>query len=315
MARLATAGAPPGAPDTTSINLERILSRLERTLLSSNSDPKLRRSGFERTKVGANLEHARSLLLRLEHESADIKIQSRKQTVQAELQARREQIKRLTQRLYELNQLDDSEGDSESDEADDDDDDDEDLFPSYAPAKHAEGGLETSHTPQNEALRAAAENLTSSIRARRPQAAAAATTEAAATSTTRGTTTGSTPFPASGRPTTETTTTATTEAMLSHNRAEQEDLTSSLFSMAQALKAQSVKFAQTLDLDKEVLNKTIAGLDKNTDGMDAAGRKMGTLRRMTEGKGWWARMQLYAIIAGLWFVAFAIVFILPKFRF
>jgi hypothetical protein len=49
--------------------------------------------------------------------------------------------------------------------------------------------------------------------------------------------------------------------------------------------------------------------------MDAASRRMGTLRKMTEGKGWFARMKLYGLIFGLWLVAFLIVFVGPKIRF
>jgi hypothetical protein len=49
--------------------------------------------------------------------------------------------------------------------------------------------------------------------------------------------------------------------------------------------------------------------------MEAAGKRMGMLRRMTEGKGWFGRMMLYAWIAGLWVVAILLVFVGPKFRF
>ena len=50
-------------------------------------------------------------------------------------------------------------------------------------------------------------------------------------------------------------------------------------------------------------------------GMEAAGNRMGALRRMTEGKGWWGRIRLYAIIAALWVAAFLLVFVGPKLRF
>ena len=39
--------------DTTAISLTRLLSRLENTLLSPEADPSLRKSSYERTKVGA----------------------------------------------------------------------------------------------------------------------------------------------------------------------------------------------------------------------------------------------------------------------
>lgn len=106
-----------------------------------------------------------------------------------------------------------------------------------------------------------------------------------------------------------------TEAMLSHNRDEQESLTASLLDMAKQLKQQSLRFNETLEGDKSILDRAVSGLDKNQLGMDAASRRMGTLRKMTEGKGWFARMKLYGLIFGLWVVAFLIVFVGPKIRF
>lgn len=102
---------------------------------------------------------------------------------------------------------------------------------------------------------------------------------------------------------------------MSHNRAEQENLTNSLLGMAKQLKEQTIHFGNTLEGDKSILDRAVQGLDKSTLGMEAAGQKMGTLRRMTEGKGWWARMRLYALIFGLWVAAFLIVFVGPKIRF
>jgi hypothetical protein len=85
--------------------------------------------------------------------------------------------------------------------------------------------------------------------------------------------------------------------------------------MAKLLKQQSIQFGQTLEGDKSVVDRALAGLDKNTLNMDAASRKMGTLRRMTEGKGWFARLRLYGTIIGLWVIAVLIVFVGPKIRF
>ena len=81
------------------------------------------------------------------------------------------------------------------------------------------------------------------------------------------------------------------------------------------MKAQSLHFGSTLESDKGIVDRAVSGLDKNQLNMDAASRRMGTLRRMTEGKGWWDRMKLYAMIGGLWLLAFLIVFIGPKIRF
>jgi hypothetical protein len=109
--------------------------------------------------------------------------------------------------------------------------------------------------------------------------------------------------------------TATTEALLTHNRAEQESLTASMLNMAQQLKLSSHAFATSLDDEKGILDSATSGLDKNELGMEAAQRRMGHLRSVSEGRGWWGRMQMYAYIAALMVLALVIVFVLPKLRF
>ena len=76
-----------------------------------------------------------------------------------------------------------------------------------------------------------------------------------------------------------------------------------------------MEFQSSLAAEKEVLKSAESGLEKNELGMEKAGRGMGMLRRMTEGQGWWGRIKLYALIAGLWLVAFLLVFLGPKLRF
>lgn len=73
--------------------------------------------------------------------------------------------------------------------------------------------------------------------------------------------------------------------------------------------------AASLEAEKPLLSQTGESLNKNTDGMAAAEKRMGMLRRMSEGKGWLGRMMLYAWIAGLWFIAILLVFVGPKMRF
>ncbi|KAF2740228.1 hypothetical protein EJ04DRAFT_508222 [Polyplosphaeria fusca] len=292
--------SPPSQfSDPNAINLSRLLSRLEHTILSP--EPTLRTNKFERARVGANLEHARTLLLNLEHSASSLPSKSKKSALQTDLQQKRELIKQLNQRLYELEQLDDtaSEGSADSD------DEDEDLFPSYAPAVKEQGGMEVRGREGNEALQAAASNLTAEVRSRRGGGGR----EEHPTST------GSSLFPQKPTVTTGDASLAKTEALLSHNRAEQDTLTNSLLEMAKQLKLQSKQFGSTLEADKGVLDRAVEGLDRNTQGMEAAGQRMGTLRRMTEGRGWWDRMKLYALIFGLWVVAFLIVFVGPKIRF
>ncbi|KAK7747135.1 hypothetical protein SLS62_009190 [Diatrype stigma] len=111
------------------------------------------------------------------------------------------------------------------------------------------------------------------------------------------------------------TTTATTEAILDHHRAEQDALTDSLVRMAAALKQSSRAFATSLESEKAVLDAAGQGLERSETGLEAAARRMGSLTRMAEGRGWWGRVMLYAWIFGLMVLAVLIVFVLPKLRF
>jgi hypothetical protein len=114
---------------------------------------------------------------------------------------------------------------------------------------------------------------------------------------------------------TPTSTTSSKEEALTTSRLEQETLTTSLLSLASQLKASSQSFQSTLGNEKSVLDRAVAGIDKTSSTMEAAGQRMGMLRRMTEGKGWWGRMMLYGWIFGLWVVAVLIVYVGPKLRF
>lgn len=111
------------------------------------------------------------------------------------------------------------------------------------------------------------------------------------------------------------TSTATAEAILDHQRAEQDVLSDSILKMAGALKASSQRFSTTLEADKEVLGRAGDAVDKTERGMEAARGRMGALRRMTEGKGWWGRMMLYAWVYGLMVALMVLVFVMPKLRF
>lgn len=92
-------------------------------------------------------------------------------------------------------------------------------------------------------------------------------------------------------------------------------LTTSLLSLATTLKESSVAFSSSLIDDAEALTRASEGLDRNATGMEVAGKRMGTLRRMAEGRGWWGRMMIYAWIAALWVLALLLVFMMPKLRF
>lgn len=108
----------------------------------------------------------------------------------------------------------------------------------------------------------------------------------------------------------------TTQAdLLAQNDTETVNLTTSLVTLAQALRASTNQFSESLVTDNEALNRATESLDKNATGMEAAGRRMGLLKKMSEGKGWWGRMMLYAWIGGLWVFAILVVFVMPKLRF
>lgn len=285
------------------ITLNRLLQRLDTTLLSASADPKLRYSQYERNRVGVNLENARTLLLTLEKQSSTIRAQlPQKQQIQADLQRKRELVKQLSARLEELNKLD--EADSESD-----DDEDADVpQPSYAPARaDADNGIDAGSEPQ-ELLRApgqqAQQEAQQELRSRKPLSAA--DNRSAASTTAR-----ENLF--AGRkqhPDLE-----TTEALMSHNRSEQDALTKGLLGLARSLKESTVNFGASLEAEKDVMKRAEGSLEKSSLGMDAAGRKMGTLRRMSEGQGWWGRIKLYGCIFALWVFLFLVVFLGPKLRF
>lgn len=108
---------------------------------------------------------------------------------------------------------------------------------------------------------------------------------------------------------------STSEAILDHQRKEQEEVTEDLLRMASQLKLSSQRFGSALQEDTEVLTKAGEGLGKNELSLEAAARKMGAITKMTEGKGWWGRLMLYAWIYGLMVVLVLVVFVLPKLRF
>ena len=286
------------------VTLNRLLSRLDHTLLSPDDEQlrRIRGSQYERNKVGANIEHARTLLLTLEKQSSTVRIQTQRQQIQSDLQSKRELIKRLNARLQELNQLGDEEEDEDSEE--EDSESGEDVMASYAPArKDAQDGIDAGGSDGPQIPDPPPE---SELRSRRPLQASD-NRDAASTSAREQLFTNR-PQPK------QDSTLPQSETMLSHNRTEQETLTTSLIGLAKALKDSSIHFSSSLEAEKDVLKRAEGGLDKSSQGMEAAGRKMSMLRRMSEGQGWWGRIKLYAFIFGLWVACFLLVFVGPKIR-
>ncbi|KAH6624493.1 hypothetical protein B0J18DRAFT_428461 [Chaetomium sp. MPI-SDFR-AT-0129] len=127
------------------------------------------------------------------------------------------------------------------------------------------------------------------------------------------------PPPSTTSPTTTTrsptTAISTTEAILDHQRAEQDALSSSILRLASELKQSSHAFSASLEEDRELVDRAGRGLSKTGQDMEGVTRKMGVLTRMTEGEGWWGRLRLYGFIYGLMVVLVLVVFVLPKLRF
>jgi hypothetical protein len=289
------------------VTLNRLLSRLDHTLLSPDSEQlqRLRGSQYERNKVGANIEHARTLLLTLEKQSSTLRIQTQRQQIQSGLQSKRELIKQLNARLQELNQLGDEDEDEDNDDSEGEDGEDGDeVMASYAPArKDTQDGIDAGGSDGPPIPNPPPE---SELRSRRPLQASD-NRDAASTSARE-------QLFANRPQTKQDSSLSHSETMLSHNRTEQESLTTSLIGLAKALKDSSIQFSSSLEAEKDVLKRAEGGLDKSSQGMEAAGRKMSMLRRMSEGQGWWGRIKLYAFIFGLWVACFLVVFVGPKIR-
>ena len=197
----------------------------------------------------------------------------------------------------------------------------------YAPAiTDIHGGLDTKIQdkpaigPSDAQKAAAAATVSSTLRSRKggdnllqqDRGATSGSTRAGSSATKLGNTT--TPFNPAPDRTTTTDSKDTTKLIEAHD-SEQTQLTEGLLTLASALKQSTLSFADSLDSSNPILDTAARALDKNVTGMEAAGKRMGALRRMTEGKGWWARFGLYGWVGALWVVAILIGLVLPKLRF
>ncbi|KAK7935308.1 synaptobrevin [Apiospora marii] len=321
---------------------------------NAEQERRLRTSEYERNKVGINLEYARTLLTKVEQDASSVKVHARRQDLQADLNRKREVFEQLAERLRELEDLSiDSDEEDESDEDSEDllagiihtpsespnprrPDDDENTGrdASFEQGEDDEAEITVLHVPQSAtssqskptatvqptapASRTSEQPGTATSQTVRTRGKGGAETSQAgayggdtADTTARNQLFGSKPSSA----TTALSTTATTEALLDHQRDEQDKLTESLLGMASALKSSSRAFATSLEEEKDVLASATTGLDKNERGLEAAARRMGTLRKMSEGRGMIGRYILMATIAGMWVLALLLVFAMPKLRF
>ncbi|OQE23623.1 hypothetical protein PENSTE_c008G07972 [Penicillium steckii] len=310
-------------PDLTLLNVARLFTRLEYNLLSPGAELRtLRNSELQRMRVTKNVDYARSLLSQLERSLPQLKQLDRRHEAQAEIARDRTLLKRIQTIL----DGEDLRADDNNGVEDDVDDEWKELLSKPIVEKNTPSSQEVdvaqSQTQKKESevestrIPATTATTTTNITTATPTAPS----EPTSTLRNRHTpTTNSSPRETSARSTGRNTSPhdpkEAAEKALDDDRTEQEDLTSSLISMASQLKHHSQTFQETLENEKDALERAALGMDKTSSTMEAAGKRMGMLRRMTEGKGWWGRMMLYAWIFGLWIVAILIVFVGPKLRF
>ncbi|KAI1448321.1 hypothetical protein F5Y02DRAFT_304224 [Annulohypoxylon stygium] len=338
-------------------DLNRLLARLQENILHADADRerRLRASEYERSKARVNIEYARSIVTKLEQDALAIKVHSRRQEVQADLNQKREILDQVAERFQEFEDVS-VDSDEDSSEGEDllgeiIDTPSESVVSGEAADQHIdEDEGNTGEEQENDAD--AAEQAEKSTLAPEPRPTATTTSPSSqqATSTidpapqqTPGGTSTSQTLRARGTApqpdptatatdkgqttalrnelfgnrdsTNPTTATATTEAIIDHHRAEQDKLTESMVSMARALKESSRAFATSLQEDTDVLRSAGQNLERNERDLGAVAGRMGALRRLTEGTGWWGRILLYVYIAGLAVFAVFLVFVFPKLRF
>ncbi|KAM0464831.1 hypothetical protein ACHAPV_002671 [Trichoderma viride] len=325
---------PAGEPPNLSpAELAQLFSRLKQSVLhpSPERERRLRNSEFERTRVEANLQYARAALTKLEQT-----LPGRRADVQGDLTAQREILDLLFDRLDDLRKVAADEEDSSEGE---------DLLGNIIPtpsesadsrrSSNAPGGdsFEESKIPEPEPPEPPAQN--EAIPEPPTTATAIEPTETSTsdvlptqtTQTLRARSSAPSPTPSSHstaraalfasrrKPASPQASTATAEAILDQQRTEQDAISNSILDLATKLKESSKSFSATLEDDKNLLGAAGASMEKSELSMEAAQGRMGSLRKMTEGKGWWGRMMLYAWVYGLMVALVLFVFVLPKLRF
>ncbi|KAL4934110.1 uncharacterized protein BDV17DRAFT_278472 [Aspergillus undulatus] len=330
---LTTYPATTDPSDLAALNVSRLIARLEHNVLSPNADLKsLRRSEDHRLRVGANIEYARASLQALERSLPQIKPADRRHELQSTLSRNRQTLKQLQNVLDEIQAEEEVRSSSRGSAwgFEEDDEDAEDLWSEdvlgtpegasttdeVVPGDDAKGTLDATAPSATATATVANVNTVEASSSRTPTAPAPTaptpalrnrhhntpsltSTSKAATATATGT---SRHHPSEPTPNHSQGTGAETEEALSTDRAEQETLTSSLLNLATQLKTSSQQFQASLEAEKSVLARAAEGLDRTTGNLAAAEKRMGLLRRMTEGKGWWGRMMLYAWIFALTFL-------------
>ncbi|RKF57923.1 putative synaptobrevin protein [Erysiphe neolycopersici] len=299
------------ALDLQRINLSRMIARFHQILITPDSETEghLRQSKSERIKLESNLAYAGRLLEKVEKETHTNYGISLKYEAQFDFTRKRKLLLQFSQQLKELNDLVNYQKDA-SDEASDgeyslpDLDCEENLFTenklvkyeSLSPPTFDEKTIITktpviSYQSTNISTTEVQSNIRARVKSERAELLQPSSRSTGADIS------------------------STAESLITHNRVEQEILTSSLLQMATMLKSSSQAFSLALEEETDVLKNATQGIQKNELGLEAAQRRMGLLRTMTEGKGWWGRIIMYAWIFALATGALIIVLLMPKLRF
>lgn len=294
-----------------------------------------------------NIDYARLLLTRLQQDALGIKVLARRQEVQADLNRKRDLLEQVTDRMRDLEELSAHAVEDEDDISSEEDDilsgilatpsqsldsrstdileqdtekDDQKHTMLQAPLPtepRQNGGNGRVVETLEEVISEKPDTLTSQTLRPRGQQPAPSDPEKAKQDLDTAQTTGATTQRSLllGDRSADVSDVATKEAILDRERREQEELTEAMSKITKELKLSSLRFSEALEEDKEMTEQAAKGLSKNELGLEAAARRMGALTRMTEGKGWWGRVMLYAWIYGLMVVLVLVVFVLPKLRF
>ncbi|KAF8457435.1 hypothetical protein BGX38DRAFT_1139358 [Terfezia claveryi] len=299
-----TISSPPPLPvEMVTVNLERLLSRLDKKLPPMASTEYARGEGgkpqiergevpgvVERRKIAANLEYARQLLLHLETEYATVKSSAQRKQLQEEMGRRKAVIRKLNERLHGVELLETMWEDEEEERE--------------ARVREKEEVLVEAGSKDPEPTSTLRNRLGTNL-------------EPTATSTSA-----STSYPSSFiKPTTSATTTSTIqpssgpvelEKQLSLHQRQQDEITADLLAMSRALKDSSLRFSQQLEEEKPYLELAAQGLDKNVLGMQQMGGRMDKLRK--DGSVGWYRTIINVAIIVVLGLAGLIILMLPKLR-
>lgn len=321
--------------DQSSAGLGSLLAQLQKSML--HPDParerRLRTDEYERAKLGSNLEYARNTLTKLEQEAMAILASRRRAEAQTDLNAKRELLDSLLDRLQDYNKM----AADNDEQSDDGASDSEDILAGviHTPSESQASTVDdqptaTVHSPEpasattqaptaTTATQVQPTRTTQTLRARTVDKASLAskpnTPDSTATSYASARAALFARRPGATTPTSpDVTSTATAEAILDRQAAEREDLSAKVFQMAKAMKKQQLSIYESLETEKDVLARTTEGMEKTGRGMEVARGRMGLLQRMSEGTGFLGRMQLYAMVYGLMVALLLLVFALPKLR-